>query len=323
MKRLACEITIGNKTDGFYTFKEAHSISLNSSREELTDTCAIQVQKKAKHKGKSISIGKDRLFKRGDEVSVKFGYWPTLQERFSGYVKEVISGDVVTIECEDQAFLLKQKSITESFENVTLDQLLDKIVPAGLSYEAPTNSNLGKLRISKVTAAQVLKKLESKYKLRSFIKDKRLYVGLRYVDISDDDPVRFKVGFNVAERNDLIWRNRDDITVKIKATSILSDNTKIESETAGEGDVVFDFSYFGLNQEALDKRVNEELEEQSFDGFRGKFTAKGEPYVTHSSKVSFEDPAEGHSGQYYVKSVETTFDTSSGINQIIELDRKA
>ena len=70
MLRLRTEITIADTT-----FNKVINIQVDSSWKDLVDTCRIELPNKFKRNNKTITVGDDGFFKRGDSVTVKAGYF--------------------------------------------------------------------------------------------------------------------------------------------------------------------------------------------------------------------------------------------------------
>lgn len=314
MRRLDVNITIGDKS-----FTWVKSLEIRKSRETLTDTATIEVPRKVNFGGKIQDLTRDKVFKRGDEVSIKIGYFPDLKERFTGYVKEISPGFITKIELEDEAYLLKQETVTKSFKKVTVKELLEEISP--LPFET-IDADLGQLRLTRVTPAQVLEKLKSTYKLRSWVQDGTLKVGLLYSETASADPVKFRKEYNIIE-DSLTWREPGEQKVKIKGVGIAPDNKKVEYETPGEGDITLTRFYNVQSEKLLKEAVERDLETLDFSGYSGDFLTFGVPEVEHSAKVEIENLKEGHKGEYFVKSLTISFGLDMGYRQRVELDRKA
>lgn len=314
MKRLNCEISIGSNTFNFVT-----EIEINSSWKEFTDKASITLPKRITKGGQSIFNGTDSLFKKGDEVSIKLGYFPTLKTVFDGYVSRVEIDSPVVIHCEDEMFKLKQDTITKSYKSVNLTTLMDEI-SGDVDHES-VSAELGQFRITNVTPCQVLEELKKTYKLDAFIKSKKLHVGLRYIpEQAEQHTLIFEK--NIIEHS-MEWQNEDDVKIRLKAVSMLPDNKKIEIEvgdTTGETRTAY---FYNLDETELKAVAEREIPKFRFTGWRGSFTTFGEPQMNHGDTVklkSLKFPEKD--GEYFVDSVETTFG-QGGFRQIVELGKKS
>lgn len=315
--RLNCKITAGGKV-----FNWVHSVNIERSREKLTDTCTIVIPKQVRYKGSSMVIGEDKVFKKGDSVKVELGYYPNLDVRFTGYIKDVMVDENATLVCEDEMYLLKREPITENFKKgeAKLADVLDKICP--IEFKA-VDTDLNKLRISRASPAKVLEELWSTYKIRSWVQDGVLLCGLRYSE-TEGETHRFKTGFNIIDFSNLKWRDKGDETVQIKGVSILDDDTKVEAEYP-EGvtaDVTVEFSYYNFSESALKAKLVEEHELREFAGFKGSITVFGIHQLNLGDLVDIEHTLEVQRAVHYVSGFSEVFSVSDGYRQTIEIDRR-
>jgi len=89
-------------------------------------------------------------------------------------------------------------------------------------------------------------------------------------------------------------------------------------------------NYPNLSLTALEEKVTEYLVKFPDNGLSGSFTVLGEPYIRQGDIVDLKidnnhidtAPSNYFVGEYYVKSVYTTFDSSSGIKQKITIGNK-
>ena len=111
MKILICEISIGA-----YRFNYVTDLRIKESWDTFTNTATIVLPNKFRDKNKTIVAGLNNVFKRGDRVEIKVGYFPTLQKRFMGFVSKIKPDSPLEIECEDRMWLLKQKNISSKIK---------------------------------------------------------------------------------------------------------------------------------------------------------------------------------------------------------------
>lgn len=315
MKRLFCEITVGQYTIDFVT-----EIEIGSSWKNLTDKCSIQIPRKITKDGQPIFAGSNSLFKKGEKVEIKLGYFPDLQTYFVGYIDRVEIDSPVTLHCSDSMYLLKQNPVTKSFKSVNLTDLLNEIVPSGVKVD-PVDAELGQFRITNATPCQVLQELKKTYKLDVFFQFETLHVGLRYIP---ENEVEHDITFekNIIDHS-LEWQNEQDVRIKIKAVSMLPDNTKIEIEVGDPNGEIRSAYYYGLNQTELKRTAENDIPKFKFTGFRGGFSTFGNRAIKHGDIInltSLKFPEQN--GSYFVDSVQTTFG-QGGFRQNVELGKKA
>lgn len=315
MKRLTSNIKVGS-----YLFKGLVDLKIESTWEQLTDTCIITIPRKLEWNGKTLAVGVDPLFDRGDKVVIELGYDGNNVLEFTGYVRDIEVATPVTITCEDSAFLLKQSSKTVSFENVSLSDLLTEILPKEIDFEA-LGVNLGQFRLRNATPAKVLHELKENYSLYSFFKGEKLFVGFAYPPSRTIDTLNFEFERNVIS-DKLDYRKEQDVKIKVKAISMLPDNKKLEIEEGDPDGDVRTFHYYDVKEADLRKMAKEEISRLRYSGWDGSFLAFGQPFVKHGDIVALKDNKLDRQGDYLVKKVITTFGLS-GYRREIFLDRKA
>lgn len=306
---------------GDFEFHNIVSVTTKSSYESLTDTCKIVIPRKVQWEGKPIIAGDNPPIKRGDSVTVQLGYDGELESVFIGFITDIKSGTPIEITCEDMMYKLKQTVVTKSYAQVNLKQLLSDILPTGTPFQCP-DVNLGQFRISKASVAKVLDKLKSDYRIYSWFREGKLYSGL---PIFPDLQKTLKFGFqqNITQDDDLQYLRKEDVKLKVKAISMLPNNTKIEVELGDPEGEQRTLHYYNLSKTALEATATREIEKLRYEGFRGKFTALGFPAVLHGDIAELADSnISDRNGKYIIKSVERNFG-ANGYRQIIELDKKA
>lgn len=330
MMRLGCYIEIKRESEdsqgviggSVWKVRNVESVEITGDGETLTDTCVIKLPKKARW-GMS---GNEVPIRRGDEVKVWLGYNDVLELRFSGYVKDVSAKTPTVITCEDEMFRLKNKAAKKkAYQNVTLSALLDdQLEGLNIARYRDENSSeqevvLGDLRIEATTVAGVLNDLKKNFGVSSFfalIDDvPTLFSFVVFPDKRRNAGV-FSEGKNIID-NDLEYRRGDDVMIKVRGVSILSDNSRIEyAEGEGEEKIIYRYN---LNKEELVQVVKNELKREKWNGLQGSFTTFGKPRV---EKMDVLDLAIGSAnGRYQVRGVDVSFG-SSGFRQRVELKRR-
>lgn len=313
MLRLASDIQIAD-----FRFKSVVEVGIQSSWDFFTDTCTITIPRKLAWKDKPIATTANALFKRGQRISVSLGYGSTTK-RFSGYVHQIKAGIPTMIECQDDFWLLKQNTITESFENISLKELLSAVLPNGVPYQAP-DVGLGQFRITRATPAQILDELKKDYYIKSWMRNGTLYCGFAYVPELQSEYV-IRMNRNVVENN-LEYFVKDDIRIKLTMISIQSDNTRVEYEAGDSQGEQRTLYYYDKSLSDLKLLADAEIERLRYDGYRGSLTIFGEPFFQHGDILNLKDESyPERDGRYFVKSVETSFG-QSGFRQTLELDAR-
>lgn len=314
MKQISCKIQIGQ-----YVFNNVSGVQIESSYENFTDVATITVARKLRFEGKTLS-GDSGIFKRGDAVTISLGYNFSNQELFTGYLTDIKPGSPLEFRCEDEMFQLKKNPVSKSYRKTDLKTLLADILPG---YKiVSVDADLGKFRIVKATAAQILDEIKKTYGIRSWFRGKTLYCGLSYWP-ELQNPVNPEFAF---QRDiivhDLAYQSADQMKIKVHAVSMMPNNTKVEIDVGDPDGETRTLTYYNKSKDELKAAAERDLANFRFDGFRGSFTTFGTPVTRHGDKVNIIDPIiSDRNGTYIAKKVTTTFGTG-GYRQAIELDVK-
>ena len=91
-----------------------------SSWDTYTDTAKLMFPIKFNKDGVTITTKVESLFKRGDFVTIKSGYFPDLTTIFQGYITKINPDSPIEIEMEDEA--QRQGTPIEELEQRLLDR---------------------------------------------------------------------------------------------------------------------------------------------------------------------------------------------------------
>lgn len=298
------------------------SCIIESSWKLLTDTAEIVLPRKVKY----FDQNKVRdVFRRGDFVTISWGYNGTLTEEFRGYITQVAADIPITIKLEDEMWKLKQIPVNFSAPNISLNGLIKAIAP-GYKIDVLEGVTIGSVRFPKTTVSEVLDKLKQEpWNLNSYMKIQNgepvLVVGKYYSDDSPTDKVRFHLERNCVSSS-LNYIRKDDIQLLIKGVSTLTNGSKIEVEFGDKNGQPRQLTHYNKTKQELEVLVRLDFEKYKVDAFDGSFTAFGIPSVKHGQKVDLESTLyEDRNGIYYIEGVTKSF-SRDGIRQEIKLGEK-
>ena len=314
---LGSKITIGN-----YQFDGVHSIVIERSAKMLADIATIELPLQAVFENKDKkNIAKQ--IKRGDKVIVEFGYDGELEVEFEGFIKSVTAKEKTVIECEDNAFLLRKTIENKSFQNTTLQEVMQYIASQTnieLSNDLP-KINFTSFVLQNVTGLQAIKKIKDKYGLQIFFQyDGKLYAGLAYTYTTGE--VVYDLQNNIV-KSDLEFKDEDELKYKVKAISIQKDNSRIEVEFGDEEGEQRVFYFYDIDDKSqLEELAKEELQRVKYTGYQGTLTAFGLPTVKYGMTATIKDANyPQREGKYYINSVKIEFG-QNGIRKTPELGVK-
>ena len=335
-------------------FTFVHSIEIETSYENLTDTCKITIPKKLTFEGADLFNGKNPIFQRGDSIEVSIGYVPNLTTVFTGYIKNVGSNTPTVLECEDEMYLLKQWTInypkkidliTKSKKGkllihpkevpftVKLKELLDYCLSDhDIEFDVIDNIDLGQRRFVNMTPAGVLDKLKSEYGLYSYFKNKTdasgnvtriLHVGFAN-DASETFEAEFKMEQVVINSDTLEWQRAEDVRIQCSAISMFPDNTKSDPIIVGDPDGnQITIHKYNMNESALRFAAEQWIKENKYTGYRGEVETFGEPIMRHGdrAKVTSTKLPE-RDGTFLIKKVKRVYSVDAGNHQFLTLGAK-
>lgn len=237
-----------------------------STWDTLTDTAKVIIPKNVfaqdldgneiPLQGTNINIGNgdNPLFLRGDKINIQAGYWymddlGTQQQYvkllFDGYISKVFSKLSITLECEDNMFLLKQTPAPDRIwgAGVSLQSILQeclkgsKFIENGGTVNTQSQTSvtfdIGTFYTKGETVAQVLARMKREMKIGAYMKDNILRIGFpTYWPEDIQDPLRpFQFIFqkNILSDN-LQYQRKDDIVMSATAQSFYSQETEVQTK---------------------------------------------------------------------------------------------
>jgi len=306
-------------------------------------------------KGKNITAGINPPFiLRGDRISIEAGYWfydaegneqrPPTTTIFNGFISKVKIKIPIEIECEDNMWLLKQTTAPNKVFKGTLEAMVKELItPLGFSlvdHPQGITTNVGVFRTQDETIGEVLDRLRKDLRIESWFRGNNLHCSsIVYFPNEIADPQQvFEFQSNIID-DSLDYSRIDDITLganaisvnKVELTGTNADgksktkSKRLEAFVGKKGGEVRTLYFFDVTSEAELKKMGEErLRRFYYEGYRGKFTTFGEPFVKHGDIIKLRDKVlPEREGEYFVKSVNRKFGVSDGYRQEIEIDIRA
>jgi len=307
---LESHITIGK-----YDFDFVHEVTTESTWSNQTDTATIMLPS-------SLLLDKNKIkdaIPKGSEVTIRTAYDGRLNTIFTGFVSGILPKVPIEFKCEDLMWKLKQLTINENAKNESMQSYLQRVIPG---YEIDCfDIHLNKFIAHNLTAAQVLNQIKSDFGFPSFVRNGKIVVGKQY-DPDNNQVHRFVIdnisGCNV-KSNNLEFKSKDDVKLKVTAISNLPSGEKIEVELGDKDGESRTLNFYDLSEKDLRAVAEKEIERMKYDGYRGDFTAYGEPFVKHGDIVELiNDQGSDKVGRYWVDGCNITFGVS-GYQQVIKL----
>lgn len=275
MKRLSVYISIGNLAFDFVS-----EVKISSSWQTLTDTCTIELPPNIKLRDGGVLP----QINTGDPVEVQLGFDAQLETLFTGYVSSIGADIPLQLSCEDEMYTLKRKRVTGAWSKVSLPALFSSILPASISYQAQ-DIDLGAFRIGNATVAQVLDELRSTYGIRSYFRN-----GILYCELLQSTPSKtytYSFQSDILENN-LKFRRKEDLLLKVRAVGIQPDNSRIEVEVGDPEGQERTLHYFNIDKATLQQRAEADLDNLKVEGYQGSFMVEG-GWVKPGDAIEFLD----------------------------------
>lgn len=275
---------------------------------------------------------------------------------FDGYISKINPRMPIELECEDRMWQLKQVKVADkvySSSNYSVQKMIKEMLNSdprtkditlvtGGSLGEKIETNIGdEFRTQDDTIASVLDRLKKDAHLNSYFRNINNRSELRCSGIvyypSDRATSTFVFQKNIIS-DSLEYKKIEDLKLGAKVYSLNKDEVnngtnkngskkvkhkRLETfvgEKDGELRTLF---FWDVHDEATLKKLGErELRKFYYEGFSGKFTTFGQPYVKHGDSVVIQDKVlPERNGEYLVKGVTRTFG-QSGYRQDIELHLK-
>jgi len=264
-------------------FRQANEVIIRSGRDMLTSTAIIKLSNVKTFIGSPNEL--DRAFSVGDEVSIELGYDGANNLEFVGYVAEKRPNVPYEIHCEDSMWKLKQKRISGNYPSIKLSSLIKALVPES-NVDNILDVTLTNFRINNATVSQVLNQIKTTYGLDIYFRGKTLYCGLAYME--GGKTIKYHLQDNTI-KNSLVFQQPGDFKIRVRAISLNSDNTSIETEL-GDADGNFTTLHFSnLSLDALKTAAGEKVKELKIRGYKGSVVAWGRPFAQHGDVAKFID----------------------------------
>jgi hypothetical protein len=303
---------------GDKVFPGVTSFNVESSVDNTFDNATLEVPRILKYDNRMYSHG-ESLFKRGDQVQIECGYDGNYHVVFAGYVNRIEPASTITFKC-DNSWLFKQSTVTKGYKSVSLSGLLADVMPVqSVSDEA----DLGALRFTNLTPAEVLAMLKDQYGLYSYLRGAKLFVGIPYRP-EGRKQVSYVFGENVIDSS-LEYMVSEDLKLQVKAIGINPSNPsqRVESTAGDAGGEVKTVYRLGLDANALKALAERVYKDSKYDGFKGSINTFGEPFIRHGDCANLVDNVNlDRNGKYLVKAVNYSFSVDGGLRQRVTLDQK-
>lgn len=318
MFTLCSEITIGGKSMG-----GVHDVTVKRSIYTPGATAVLQVPATAvlKQQGEPpANVETARQIKPGDPVEIRLGYDGLFNVEFRGYVRHIVMQTPLRIECEDELYATRSRTVKLPGGTTTLRDLL-KLCGLNVGYAEELslkNFNVGGK--SRTTVARVIEALGAAYGLNLFFDlDGKFHAC--WQGNYRTKTVRYELRRNVIDDSSLRYPDPTDRKIQVKVVSFQKDGTKKEVTEGEEGGNTVTRHFYGISDMKMLQAIakSELLRQNSCEGSITTFLV---PFAEPGMLATIDDPVyKEKGGDYGIESVETTF-SRSGARHKIELGPK-
>lgn len=301
-----------------FKIRRFNDVRIDSSWRSLTDTAEITTPRNVRDFDKTKV---SEWFREGDPVEIWLGYDGDLELEFQGYIKKVPAGIPLVINLEDEMYQLKRKQVSASIKKCKLKQLLEQIAP-GYSINCD-DVDLGTVRFEKMSAAQILEKLQ-KNGIYSWFEGKELHAFGR--SESKVDPVEIQLEKTAGSIDGVKQKEIENTLVVMSLVRKKGKKLKVEYGDDNAG-VKINRQVAGIEMteaemKAQAKRIYDKVKQPGLDG---DVTLWGVPIVKHGRKMTLTSELYPEkNGTYYIDAVSKSFSLENvEYRQVCKLGNKA
>lgn len=314
---MTSDITIGKLKQ-----VKAAKIDWKTDVNSFVDTCTIDLPrikylvttKKSTEDKSELNERKEYIVKENDKVDLLLGYGGRNTRRFKGFVKRVVQGIPVKVECEGYAYLLYDIIVNKSYASTTAKQIVTDLCAGTdikISTEIP-NIPLQNVRFKNATGIQVLEWLKNECKLAVYFNFDELYVGTLFGKVQKT--VKLKIGWNTIKDDDFKQREVDkNVKINIREKNVKGEVKRTPSDIkkySNEKDVKV---RAGIPADLLKQIANRLQTTSNYNGYQGDIELFLEPQINKGFVASIDgNKYPEKSGNYFVEALKGSFSKSGG-----------
>lgn len=311
--------------NGSILIDKVNYVYIKHSRLDMIDTAEVKLASKYIYKGEYKAM--TEIIKNGDEIEIYAGYDGNLIKEFSGYIANIKRSTPLVLTCEDEMYKLKREDVKpKSWKSTTLKSVVEYLAGTRSVSGSIPGITLAPFYIKgKLTKLKVLEQLRSQYGIDIYFRNGVLYAGYPYQDSEVfHEKALYHIGYNTIEPNELQYRSKEDIRVKVKVISMQSDNTKLETEIGDVDGELRTIHLYNVPKSTIKERGEEELKIFKFDGYKGSMKAFAIPVCQHGmiAEIDDEDAPDQNSG-YFIDQTVFEAGIEVGLRRSAYLGRRA
>lgn len=309
----------------------AFSIRVKKSIHSLVETAMVQLPITARLEKEGTLLPSEetaKVFAEGDAVEIQLGHDNTLKTEFKGFINRVNFSDPCTLELEGYSWQLKRKAEAKSWKSVKVKEVLNLLIAGtGITIHPDTTDvELKPFSIQNENGIQVIesiKKASDEYLVAYFIDGNQLYVGPENFALRDQ-VVKYKLGWNTLQDEELKLRHADDVKVKVNYCWRDKKGKRHHGSAGKSGGIEINYNDLGRFPDAETAKTKALALSQlkQYEGYEGRVTALLVPYCQPGWKASvLDDQYKEREGGYIVEGVTVILD-GRGDERIVEIGKK-
>ncbi|MBE9468972.1 MAG: hypothetical protein IMY72_11735 [Bacteroidetes bacterium] len=306
-------------TIGDVVFNNVNKVIITESVKEMGDVAIITLPRNYKKlAGKSVL---DYLAS-GQKATIELGTGGKYYEEFTGFLGQIESDAPMILHIDDNFYPLKLNSFKNSWEKVTLLEVLNYIAK-DYTINAP-DVNLGAFEINNVSSYKVLRALQEQYGFFTYIKGSTLNCQFAFDVRGTGDKFTYKFGNNI-KKNNLKYHRAEDVKIKIKAIANQRTGKKITYETGSTDPQASlrTLNFGNISESELKEIAEKTYNKLSYDGYSGTIKGYAMPRTHAGDTLSIidEDQAD-REGDYLIEKTIIRYGLTIGFERINTLSFK-
>lgn len=261
-----------------------------------------------------VSSVTECLFREGDAVDVRLGYGGENGRVFAGFVKSVVMGEALTLECEGYSWQLRDAKFRRAYRSTTVRQILADLTEG---TDIRLSDRIDDIEIKEVTfntatKLQVLEWLQKECACRVFFHFDTLYAGASQYSI-DNGGISIRLGWNTVSADGLKKDTSESVQINLVEKDDKGTVRRVKSEGRRYGEVREVKVRHGLQNDYLRRVVKEMQDDEDAKGYEGEVTLFMQPPALKGMVCDVTDPRfPERGGQYFIEGVRGSFGSGGG-----------
>jgi len=301
-------------------------VKINRSWQTLTDTATIELPRNIQN---FSGVALKDIYRTGKKVKIELGYNGSYNEEYTGYIRKVATDIPVQIYLDDEMYWLKQVNYSCHETNGNLREIINSMI-AAVNAKFPTlhltadirlEADLGTLRYTNNTVAEILKDIREKNMVYSYFRNGVLIVGMPYLSSMTGATPR-KIDIRNLPSPNLEYVEAEAQKLKVKIVSTLATGKTLTHSEGEDGGEVIEIKLKNVSDLATIQNIaKSEFEKKNKAGYTGSITVFGNDFYLPLEAIEIVDSwYPERQGIYKIDSTEVEFKDT--FKRILKLGKK-